>query len=194
MQKIFCLMALSLLSSCITIQAPTANQPSPAPTASAAAAVGIVAGNVNAPVAGPVTSSSVLRYVGKSEDRVTLDTSGGPDGTNDLEFTFTHTFPAAVSITEMTLTRIEGGSSEGFVGWTTTPDRDYFLMKVLANGSELNLVKKKSVLGDASGRVTFRLFGAGNGMSEERSGTSYELLLVTDQDGTVRRQTFRTTL
>jgi hypothetical protein len=174
--------ALIFLAACTTdpaSQPGTVPNPSSSPSASAA------------PSAAP--AASTLTYLGQIADRVSPAFAGGPDGTQDYVFRFTHDFKQEVTLKSLIISRIENGQPLGMAGWATSPGK-YWVTHVTANGRELNGTSQTDSLGPISGAVEFVLTGASLDPSLLKAGEVYELMVTYAADGAEQVVKARVTL
>lgn len=143
------------------------------------------------------SQNSELRYLGLTRDLVPAAVSGGPDGKADHEFQLSHTFDGDTTIKAVTISRIENGRPNGVAGWTTSSSKQYWVLKVLANGTELNANSKSvSVNKQVSNNVNFEFFGSdAPAFQLAKAGTEYELSMTySDATGADQIITRRVTL
>ena len=141
------------------------------------------------------TTGGTLAYAGMTLDKVSAAIAGGADGKKDHVFTYNYSFASEAAIKEVTLSRVENGKPLGFAGWTTSPARAYWLLKVLTNGVELNGNAKGSSVGKLEGAIKFQLVGADNaGQGLSKPGTIYELMLIYNDGGADKTLTQRVTI
>ncbi|HEY9842779.1 MAG TPA: hypothetical protein V6D23_20100 [Candidatus Obscuribacterales bacterium] len=145
------------------------------------------------PAPAATQAPSGLKFLGQLEDKVSPADSGGADGTADYAFSYSHDFGKEVTLREITLSQIEEGKPLGSNGWTTGA-RDYWLLQVSANGKDLNQTTKTLSLGNVTGKVDFKMYGATSDPELFAHGASYELLIEYIDGGSDKTLTARVTL
>lgn len=172
MKRLIVLSSLCLLSAC------TAPATTPDPNASASTSPS-TSTNPDA----STTPVGEFKYLGRTADKVSPAFSGGPDGTLDYVFSYSHDFGKEVTLKSVIVSRIENGKPLGFAGWTTAPGNRYWVINVNANGTDLNGGSPTEPLGKITGKVDFVLTGASTDASLFTPGTVYELMLTYEDSG-----------
>ena len=176
--------SLLLSLSFLLLACTTNTTPDPSPSEPASIADNMKTTETDTPAQETANTASqnetaTLRYTGVTQDLVPAATGGGPDGKGDHSFELTTQFENEVLIKDVTLSRIENGQPNGVAGWTTSSTRQYWILKVRANGTELNGSQKTLDLKQPlSGRIQFEFYGSdAPGFNLTNPGTEYELVI-----------------
>ena len=182
MKYVIALSLSLILISCSPDTPNTSNNPTPGGTSSSTQ-TSTQPTDSNPPNTTPDTSipaSSGFRYLGITQDLAPAAVAGTADGKPDHSFELTHRFASEVTVKAVTISRIENGSPNGVAGWSTSPARQYWILKAQADGNDLNANSKVLNLDKkVSNDVRFVFFGSDlESLKLSDPGTEYELILT----------------